>query len=97
MHPTFDVSRLAALSQLSLSPEEEAELRQDLIQIHAFVSQVSSVPAVPPLPERSACPLREDLPRSGLSREESLSMAPLQESGFFSVPSVMEEATDEHT
>lgn len=93
----MDVARIrhvAALAELSLTPDEEQRLVGEIGRIVAYVEELSAVDTtgVPPTgqalgdeAERSGV-LRDDVVVPGLSNEEALAAAPQAEHGGFSVP-----------
>jgi aspartyl-tRNA(Asn)/glutamyl-tRNA(Gln) amidotransferase subunit C len=100
-----DVHRVAELSNLELTPDEEARMRRDLNAILDYVAQlaeldtahvepmaqVSEVLAVVgEVPTEKMSVLREDVPRPCLDRERVMASAPETDSVFFKVPKVIE-------
>ena len=92
MESHVDFEKLVRLARLSLSADEEASLCEDLKQMAAFASAVTSVIPIQDETESGICPLREDRPSACLSAEEVLALSPAGQGGFISVPSVMEES-----
>jgi len=99
------VHRVAELSNLELTPDEEARMRRDLNAILDYVAQlaeldtahvepmaqVSEVLAVVgEVPTEKMSVLREDVPRPCLDRERVMASAPETDSVFFKVPKVIE-------
>lgn len=83
---------VAALAQLSLTPDEERELAADLDRILAFVAELEAVDTrgVPPMTHANladAARWRADEIAPGLTREAALSGAPRTTDGAFDVPS----------
>lgn len=100
-----DVHRVAELSNLELTPEEETRMRRDLDAILGYVAQlaeldtthvepmaqVSEVLTVPGEQSTGKMPvLRDDVPRPCLDRELVMASAPETDSVFFKVPKVIE-------
>lgn len=90
---------VAALAELSLSPEEEARFAADVGRIVAYVDELASVDTedVPPTTgmivrraARSGDNWRPDRAVPGLSHEEALDQAPRPEHGGFAVPGFIE-------
>lgn len=90
-----DIRHVAMLAELSLTPEEERRLADEIGRIVAYVKELDEVDtsdvaeaalAVAPAPERSEVGWREDQPTPGLSHEDALSGAPRTEHGGFVVP-----------
>ncbi|MGE5560824.1 MAG: Asp-tRNA(Asn)/Glu-tRNA(Gln) amidotransferase subunit GatC [Chloroflexota bacterium] len=90
-----DAEHVARLARLALSDGELERLTGELSRIMAYVEKLNEVDTtgVPPtshtLPGQSA-PLRDDVPRPGLTPEQALANAPDQASGSFRVPRVLE-------
>lgn len=100
-----DVHRVAELSNLELTPEEETRMRRDLDAILEYVAQLSELDTanVEPMaqvsevlgvageaPTERASVLRDDVPRPCLDRERVMASAPETDSVFFKVPKVIE-------
>lgn len=93
------VTRLAALSELDLTPEEAESLAQDLQRILRHVEEIAAldlddVPSDGGTSTRGslvATALRADEHRPGLAREEALAAAPRAEDGAFRVPGFVDE------
>ncbi len=81
---------VASLAELSLSPEEEPKLAEDITRILAYVAELEAVDTadVAPMTHSVAAPLplREDRVASGLSQEDALAGAPETDHGGFVVP-----------
>jgi aspartyl-tRNA(Asn)/glutamyl-tRNA(Gln) amidotransferase subunit C len=90
-----EVSHLAALARIDLSPEERDRLAGQLDVILSAVATVQSlagddIPATShPMPLVNVT--RPDTPRPGLSAGEALSGAPEAEQDRFRVPRILEE------
>lgn len=99
----MDVSQIrhvAELAELSLSPEEEAKLAEDMSRILAYVAELDALDTsdVPPTTAMSlGAPAdvagaearqawRDDVPVPGLSHEDALAGAPRAEHDGFAVP-----------
>jgi aspartyl-tRNA(Asn)/glutamyl-tRNA(Gln) amidotransferase subunit C len=100
-----DVRRVAELSNLELTADEESRMRRDLNAILDYVAQlgeldtaqvepmaqVSDVLATPgEVPSEKLSVLREDEVRPCLDRERVMASAPETDSVFFKVPKVIE-------
>ncbi len=87
------VRHVAKLARLSLSPEEEALLGQQLGQILGYVDQLNELDTTGLEPTSHSIPLknvlRADEPRPSLSREDLLANAPQTEDGMFRVPKIL--------
>ncbi len=90
------VTRLAQLARIALSPEERAQLAQELARIVAYVDQLAELPleGVPPLASPSGpldSPWRRDDAVPSLPREVALAEAPRARDGGFAVPGFVDE------
>jgi len=93
-----DVSRIAHLARLELSPAEAQAMLGDLNGFFRIVEQMSAVdtagvePLYTPLSAVQAVPLRlrEDVVTEGNEREANQASAPSLEEGLFLVPKVIE-------
>ena len=100
-----DVHRVAELSNLDLTREEETRMRRDLNAILDYVAQLSELDTahVEPMAQVSEVlavtgeaatekmsVLREDVVRPCLAREQVMASAPETDSVFFKVPKVIE-------
>jgi aspartyl-tRNA(Asn)/glutamyl-tRNA(Gln) amidotransferase subunit C len=93
-----DVSRIAHLARLELSPAEAQAMLGDLNGFFRIVEQMSAVdtagvePLYTPLSAVQAVPLRlrEDVVTEGDEREANQASAPSLEDGLFLVPKVLE-------
>ena len=90
----YDTSHSAALSALSLSPEETALLERDMEDILAFLSVLSATdPAAEAVPQSptydTLC--RADIPQSFSARDALLQGAQELTEGYIALPRVMEE------
>ncbi len=89
-----DVRRVATLAQLQLEPEEVVALTRDLAQILAHIDQLQELDTQGVEATHhvgvEALPLREDVPRPGLSAETALEPAPRTLDGGFAVPAFVE-------
>jgi aspartyl-tRNA(Asn)/glutamyl-tRNA(Gln) amidotransferase subunit C len=91
-----DVVHVARLARLDLTEEE---LERFTVQLGAVLAHAADVEAldttgVPPTahPLELVNVLRDDVPRSGVDRDEVLAMAPAAEDGRFRVPRILGEA-----
>ncbi len=85
-----DLIHLAKLAALPLDEAELVRFERDLARIVAHVETLLAVDVtdVPPMASASeaAQPMREDVPRPGLSHDDALAAAPEEEGGGFAVP-----------
>ncbi len=94
--PHIDVSYIARLAKLDLTPDETARFSEDLNQILAYVAQLEQwdtsgvEPMYNPLPTPDA--LRADVPGESLSNDAATANAPAALDGQFRVPKVVESA-----
>jgi aspartyl-tRNA(Asn)/glutamyl-tRNA(Gln) amidotransferase subunit C len=88
-----EVSHLADLARIDLSPEELDHLAPQLSVILESIASISDVAADDVPPTSHALPLtnvfREDVARHGLTAEQALSGAPEVEQQRFSVPRIL--------
>ncbi|MGP7961158.1 Asp-tRNA(Asn)/Glu-tRNA(Gln) amidotransferase subunit GatC [Sanguibacter sp. A247] len=90
-----EVSRVAALARIDLTPDQVDRFAADLDVIVDAIAQVSEVatadvPATShPLPLTNV--MRADTPVAPLTQEQALSGAPAQEDGRFLVPQILGE------
>jgi aspartyl-tRNA(Asn)/glutamyl-tRNA(Gln) amidotransferase subunit C len=91
-----EVRHVAMLARLGLEPGEEEFYAEQLSGILTHIDRLQELDtdAIPPTAQvvQVTNPLREDVPRPGLSQEEALSNAPATVNGMFRVPSIQEEA-----
>ena len=93
-----DVSRIAHLARLELSPAESAAMQSQLNDFFKIVEQMKEVdtsglePLHTPLSaiENVALRLRPDAVTEGDQRERNMANAPAAEDGLFLVPKVIE-------
>jgi aspartyl-tRNA(Asn)/glutamyl-tRNA(Gln) amidotransferase subunit C len=90
------VLHVARLSRLKLSEEEVSAMQSDMSSILDHVDRLSEIDIEGVEPTSHVVPLenvlRDDIPRSGLQRDLSLSQAPDPSEGAFRVPSPQAEA-----
>lgn len=90
----FDVSYVAHLARLALTPEEEARLGGQLSQILDYFQKLSEVDVTGVEPTAHPMPLvnvtRPDEVRPGLTNAEALRNAPQAANGLFVVPKIIE-------
>ena len=88
-----EVSHLADLARIDLSPEELDHLAPQLSVILDSIASISDVAADDVPPTYHALPLtnvfRDDVARPGLTAEQALSGAPEVEQQRFSVPRIL--------
>ena len=87
------VLNVAKLSKLELTEEEIEMFSKQLGDILKFVEKLNELDTenVEPFYEliNQKTPLREDIPKEGLTQKEALKNAPQKEDGFFVVPRVV--------
>lgn len=88
------LDKLAHLSRLEISKEDEPKLLKELSAIVTFVEKLNEIDTegVEPLTTMSleVNALREDEPGVHMSHEEALRNAPAKDKDFFRVPKVLE-------
>jgi aspartyl-tRNA(Asn)/glutamyl-tRNA(Gln) amidotransferase subunit C len=89
-----EVRRVARLARLALTDTEAETMRAQLEQILGYMAELDAVDVSAVEPTYHAipldAPLRPDVVRPGLPREEALAAAPATEAGGFAVPKVLE-------
>lgn len=89
-----EVQHVARLAHLSLTDEETDTMRAELDSILDSMATLAKLETEGVEPTQHAiqmiCPLRADVPRPSLRREEALRAAARTEAGAFAVPKVME-------
>ena len=87
------VLNVAKLSKLELTEEEIELFSRQLGDILKFIEKLNELDTenVEPFYEliNQKTPMREDIPKEGLTQEEALKNAPQKENGFFVVPRVV--------
>src|SRR5512137_874746 len=90
----IDVKYVARLARLSLSPEEEQKIGDQLGNILGYIEKLKEVDVSGVEPTAHAFPLvnvtRPDEVRPSLSNQEALRNAPAQANGLFMVPKIVE-------
>ena len=90
----IDVKYVAHLARLSLSPEEEQKMGEQLGNILGYIEKLKEVDVTGVEPTAHAFPLvnvtRPDVVRPSLSNEEALRNAPATANGLFIVPKIVE-------
>ena len=90
----IDVKYVAHLARLSLSPEEEQKISEQLGNILGHIEKLKEVDVSGVEPTAHAFPLvnvtRPDEVRPSLSQEDALRNAPAQANGLFMVPKIVE-------
>ncbi len=90
----IDVKYVAHLARLSLSPQEEQKMGEQLGNILGYIEKLKEVDVSGVEPTAHAFPLvnvvRPDEVRPSLSNEEALRNAPAQANGLFIVPKIVE-------
>jgi aspartyl-tRNA(Asn)/glutamyl-tRNA(Gln) amidotransferase subunit C len=88
------VARIASLSRIRLTEDEQNTMTKEFQSILAWVDQLKEVNTdnVPPLTSvvEVTLPLRDDKVTDGGYQEDVLANAPKQAAGFFVVPKVIE-------
>ncbi len=97
-----EVRHIAALSNLHLTPQEEASMQRDLNAILDYVAELNELHTAAVIPMAQVGEmlaqrdgdsrrfLRQDLPAPSLNREAVMSSAPETDGIFFKVPKVIE-------
>ena len=89
-----EVTHIAELARLKLSPDELETYREQLSSILAHVASLQDLDTTGIPPTSSVLPpetvLRADEPRPGLTLEQVLQNAPDEEDGQFRVPPVLD-------
>lgn len=89
-----DVEHVAALARLNFSPEEKAELAEEMGAILDYVASLDALPLEGVQPLAHVMPVanvfREDALRPSMSIEDVLANAPDKEGRYFRVPTVIE-------
>lgn len=90
-----EVSRVAELARIDLTPQETERLAGELDVIVDAVAQISSVASkdIPPTsnPQALVNVFREDVPEAPMSIEDVMEGAPAHEDGRFAVPQILGE------
>ena len=90
----IDVKYVAHLARLSLSPEEEQKISEQLGNILGYIEKLKEVDVTGVEPTAHAFPLvnvaRPDEVHPSISQEDALRNAPAQANGLFIVPKIVE-------
>ena len=90
----IDVKYVAHLARLSLSPEEERRIGEQLGHILGYIEKLKEVDVSGVEPTAHAFPLvnvaRPDEVRPSIGSQEALRNAPAQADGLFIVPKIVE-------
>ena len=90
----IDVKYVAHLARLSLSPEEEQKIGEQLGHILGYIEKLKEVDVTEVEPTAHAFPLvnvvRPDEVRPSMIQEDALRNAPAQANGLFIVPKILE-------
>jgi aspartyl-tRNA(Asn)/glutamyl-tRNA(Gln) amidotransferase subunit C len=90
----IDVKYVAHLARLSLSPEEEQKIGEQLGHILGYIEKLKEVDVTGVEPTAHAFPLvnvvRPDEVHPSISHEDALRNAPAQANGLFIVPKIVE-------
>jgi len=88
------VKHMAQLCKLEFSDEELDNFTEEFSKIVEYVAQLTEIDTEGVEPayniSQKIQPLREDVIRESLSREEVLKNAPEEQYGYFKLPSVIE-------
>lgn len=89
-----DVKHIAELSKLEFSDEELEYFAEEFSKIIEYVGQLKEVNTEGVNPTYNVSsktqPLREDVVRQSLKKEEVLKNAPEEQYGYFKLPSIMD-------
>ena len=90
--PKLNVSDVAALARLTLTPEETEKFSAQLGQILGHMETLGQIATghVPEVTPPAQPALRKDVPTSSLSVEVALSNAPAQANDLILVPKIVE-------
>ncbi|TMB44588.1 MAG: Asp-tRNA(Asn)/Glu-tRNA(Gln) amidotransferase subunit GatC [Chloroflexi bacterium] len=90
-----EVRHVAMLARLGLEPGEEEFYSEQLSSILEHIDRLQQLDTETIAPTAQVVevsnPLREDVPRPGLTQEDALANAPAAVNGMFRVPSIQEE------
>jgi len=90
----FDVKYVANLARISLTPDEEEKLGNQLNNILGYIEKLKELDVSNVEPTAHPFPLinvfRPDEVRPGLTNEEALQNAPSRANGLFVVPKIVE-------
>ena len=90
----INVKYVAHLARLSLSPEEEQKIGEQLGSVLGYIEKLKEVDVSGVEPTAHAFPLvnvvRPDEVRPSISHEDALRNAPAQTNGLFIVPKIVE-------
>jgi aspartyl-tRNA(Asn)/glutamyl-tRNA(Gln) amidotransferase subunit C len=90
-----EVRHVAMLARLGLEPGDVEFYSEQLSSILSHIDRLQELDteAIPPTAQvvHVTNPLREDVPRPGLTQEDALANAPATVNGMFRVPSIQEE------
>jgi len=90
--PQINISDVASLARLTLTPDETVKFSAQLTQILGHMETLSQIAtgAVPEVTPPAQPALRQDIPTSSLSIEAALSNAPAQANDLILVPRILE-------
>ena len=90
----IDVTYVAHLARLHLTPEEEKKFGEQLGQVLGYIEKLKELDVSSVEPTAHAMPLvnvtRPDQIRPSLPHEDALRNAPAQSNGLFIVPKIVE-------
>src|SRR5258708_20371855 len=91
------VRHVAQLARIALEPGDEEFYAEQLSGILEHIDRLQEVPTDDIAPTAQVVevtnPLRDDVPRPGLTQEEALANAPAPANGFFRVPPLQAHAS----
>jgi aspartyl-tRNA(Asn)/glutamyl-tRNA(Gln) amidotransferase subunit C len=94
MPGNFDVTYVARLARIALTPAEEEQFGAQLAHILGYIDQLNQLDVTQIEPTAHAVPLvnvfRPDHVRPSLTNEEALRNAPIAANGLFIVPKIVE-------
>jgi aspartyl-tRNA(Asn)/glutamyl-tRNA(Gln) amidotransferase subunit C len=92
--PNIDIKYVAHLARLSLTPEEEKKLGDQLDGILGYIEKLKELDVTGVEPTAHAVPMvnvtRADEIRPSLPHDDALRNAPKQANGLFIVPKIVE-------
>ncbi len=90
--PQINISDVASLARLTLTPEETAKFSSQLAQVLAYMETLGQIATgdVPEVTPPAQPALRKDVPSPGLPVEAALANAPAQANHLILVPKIVE-------
>jgi aspartyl-tRNA(Asn)/glutamyl-tRNA(Gln) amidotransferase subunit C len=90
----MDIEKVARLARLELTEEEKETFGKQLEQVLTYMEQLNRLDTTGVEPTSHAITLqnvfREDETKPSFLQEEVLGIAPVEESGYFKVPRIIE-------